>query len=233
MESGIQSSFIPHDAGQPQQVRRKGAGGIGDLFLILGIVALAASAALGAAVFLYMQYLQSTVNSDIAQLKKAEQEFQPALVQQLTRLDDRMNAAQTLLTSHLAPSALFDVLNQVTLQTISYSTLDLEVTDATHLKVKMAGIAQSVNSIALQNDLMSQSGIFTSPIFSGIDRQKDGVHFNVTALINPAGLSFTQLTGGGAQGQPPQGQGIPGAQGTPPAAQGAAPQNPAASTTPQ
>ncbi len=202
MESGIQSSFIPRDAGQPQKIRVAGSGGVGDLLLVLGIVALAASAALAGAVFLYQQYLRSSAASDIAQLKTAEQQFQPALVQQLTRLDDRMRAAQTILSTHIAPSAFFEVLNQVTLKTISYSNLDFQAPDPNHIQVKMQGVAQSVNSIALQDDLMSQSGVFTSPIFSNIDRQKDGVHFDVTALVNPSALSFSQLTGGAASAQP-------------------------------
>ncbi len=197
MESGIKSSFIPSDAGQPQQVVRVGTGGIGDLLLVLGIVALAASVALGVAVFLYQQYLQTSADSHLAQLKRAQEQFEPTLVQKITRLEDRMHNGQVLLDAHVAPSALFDILNQITLKTISYSSLDFDAADPRNIQVKMQGVGHSVNSIALQDDLLSQSGIFTSPIFSNIDRQEGGVHFSLTALVNPLALNFVQLTGGG------------------------------------
>lgn len=196
MEPGIQSSFIPHDAGKPLNARRLSEGGISDLIFILAIIALAASCALAGAVFLYQQYLQSTSASDLAQLERARSQFEPALVEQLTRLDDRMLAAESVLNTHIAPSALFNVLNQVTLKTISFSSLDFEASDQHHIQVKMQGVAQSVNSIALQADLLSKSAVFTSPIFSSIDRQRDGVHFALTALVNPAALNFVQLIGG-------------------------------------
>ena len=206
MESGIQSSFIPHDAGQPQKNPRLGGGGLGDLLLVFGIVALAASGALAGAVFLYSQYLQSAATSDLAQIERAKQQFEPALINQLTRFDDRMQVAEQLLNTHVAPSAFFSVLNQVTLKTVSFSSLQFDTGDPHHIQVKMAGIAHSVNSIALQDDLMSQSGVFLSPIFSGIDRKVEGVHFNVSAFINPATLNFVQLTGGA----PSQASVIPG-----------------------
>lgn len=199
MESGIQSSFIPKDAALPQKGRRVGGGGLNDLLLVLGIVALAASIALAVAVFLYQQYLNSQAQSDVAQLQRAEQQFQPSLVQQLIRLNNRMQSAQSILAGHLAPSALFDVLNQVTLQTISFSNLSLDASDPQQIQIKMDGVARSINSIALENDLLSKSGVFTSPIFSNIDRQSDGVHFSVSALVNPAALNFEQLSGGAPQ----------------------------------
>ena len=56
----------------------------------------------------------------------------------------------------------------------------------------MAGVAQSVNSIALQAQIFSKNGIITSPIFSGIERQIDGVHFDFNALVNPAAINYVQ-----------------------------------------
>ena len=51
-------------------------------------------------------------------------------------------------------------------------------------------------SIALQADLFAKNGSITNPIFSDINRQEDGVHFNLTALVNPASLNFVRLING-------------------------------------
>lgn len=195
MDANAQPSFIPHDAGTPASTRRR-SGGLMDLLLILAILAFAASAALAVGVFLYHQYLSSVAAADLAKLKRAEESFQPALISQLERLDNRMHSAEAILSKHLAPSAFFTVLDAITAKTVSYSSLNITVAD--RIKLDMDGVAQSVNSVAFQADLLSKDGTYQNPIFSNLDRQKDGVHFHLAALINPDSINFQSLTGGGA-----------------------------------
>jgi hypothetical protein len=190
--AGAQPSFIPHDAGIPVG-RRESSGGLWDLLMLIGILALAVSSALAVGVFLYQQYLKTTINRDLDQLKQAKQRFDPTLVDKMTKLDNRMHSADQLLAIHMAPSAFFYALNQVTAQTVSYTNLELDVNDPKRITLKMQGVARSVNSIAFQADLLSKSGVFTNPIFSGLDRQKDGVHFEVTMLVNPGKINFESV----------------------------------------
>ncbi|MDO8575953.1 MAG: hypothetical protein Q7R90_01420 [bacterium] len=189
VDTGIPATFIPHDTSVARPPLRSG-GGLNDLLLLVAIVIFVASAALAIGVFLYGQYLVTENNSKVAQLKRAEAGFQPALIQQLTRLDDRMHAADRVLSAHIAPSLFFKALEEATLQTISFQTLDFQVVENQNLTVKMAGVAESVNSIALQADLFSKNGVVTNPIFSNIARQPDGVHFNLAAVVNPTAINF-------------------------------------------
>ncbi|MEK7133985.1 MAG: hypothetical protein AAB804_02855 [Patescibacteria group bacterium] len=188
-ETGIPTSFIPHDTGVAPAARR-GGGGLNDLLLLCAIVLFVASAALGAGVFLYEQYLQTESASKLAQLERAKAAFEPALIHELTRLDDRMHAADRILGAHVAPTLFFLALQQATLATISFRSLDLQAPDAQHMTITMAGVAQSVNSIALQADIFSKNGVITSPIFSNIARQADGVHFNLSAAVNPVAIGY-------------------------------------------
>lgn len=190
-EGATPGAFIPHDTVAP--VARKNSGGLNDLLLLSGIVLFVASSALALAVFLYGQFLHTESASKLEQLQRAKAAFEPSLIQQLTRLDDRMHAADNLLSSHIAPSAFFAALQAATLETVSFQSLDLQASDPHHITIKMAGIAQSVNSIALQADLFSKNGVITSPIFSGIARQSDGVHFNLSALVNPNAINYSSV----------------------------------------
>lgn len=205
MESGIQSSFIPQDAAV--QTKVPGAprpSGLHDLLFLAAIVLLVASGALAGAVFLYAEYLGTSETSKIEQLKRAKEAFEPSLIQELTRLDDRMHAAEQVLTTHIAPTSFFKALSDSTLTTISFRSLAFEATDPQNITVKMSGVAQSVNSIALQADLFSKNGVITNPIFSDINRQADGVHFNLKALVNPAAVNYIQeLAGSRAVTQQP------------------------------
>ena len=115
-----------------------------------------------------------------------------------------MHAADRILEAHIAPTAFFLALEQATLQTVSFRSLDFQAPDAQHMTIKMAGIAQSVNSIALQADLFSKNGVIARPIFSNIARQLDGVHFNLSAVVNPTSIRYAALVasqGAGTQNQ--------------------------------
>lgn len=192
-------AFIPHDTAAPKR-SSVDRGGLYDLIFLAAIVLLVASAALGGGVFLYAQFLQTESTSKLSQLQRAEAAFEPALIQQLTRLDDRMHAADVVLSGHIAPTTFFQALASSTLQTVEFKTLDYEEADPQHITIKMQGVAESVNSIALQADLFSKNGVITSPIFSNIARQLDGVHFDLVAKVNPAAVGYaTYVNGQSAQ----------------------------------
>lgn len=195
MDSPTQPTFIPHEAVVSSSARR-GASGLTELFLLVAIVLFIISGALAGGVFLYSQYLQNSNTAKLSQLNSAEAAFDPTLVQQLTRLNTRMSAAQTLLSGHLAPSLLFGMLQQSTVQDIEFTSLAYDATDPVQITLMMTGVAGSVNSIALEAQVFSQSGIITDPIFSNIDAEQDGVHFNFTALVNPSAVSYEGMVAG-------------------------------------
>src|SRR3990167_3435807 len=238
VDTGIPASFIPHDTSVARPPLR-GGGGLNDLLLLVAIVIFVASAALAIGVFLYGQYLATENTAKLAQLDRAKAAFQPALIQQLTRLDDRMHSADRVLSAHIGPSLFFLALEQATLQTVSFQTLDFQATDPQNLAIKMAGIAQSVNSIALQADLFSKNGVIANPIFSNIARQPDGVHFDLSAVVNPAAINYAaqlaRASGGDAQSPAAPPQGTPSSPASPFGGEERAtstPQTPSPTTTP-
>jgi hypothetical protein len=196
MDSPTQPTFLPHEAVVSGGGSRRESGGLAELLLLAAILIFVVSAALAVGVFLYTQYLQSANASEESQLSSAESSFDPSLIQQLTRLDSRMTAADQLLQAHLAPSEIFTMLQQSTVQDISFNTLTLDATNPQQITLTMQGVAGSVNSIALQAQVFSQSGIIQSPIFSNIDAEQDGVHFNFTALVNPSAITYEGLVTG-------------------------------------
>ena len=198
MDTPTQSSFIPQDAASlsSSSLRVRSQGGLSDLILLMTIVLFVASIALGGSVFLYAEYLKTSSASKVDQLQRAKDAFEPSLIHTLTRLDDRMHVADDLLAQHLAPTAFFTILQQATLTTIEFRSLEFDAADTQRITIKMNGVARSVNSIALQADLFSKNGTITNPIFSDINRQADGVHFNLTALVNPQSVNFVRLING-------------------------------------
>ena len=190
-------SFIPQDAGELSNTRvRSPRVGLHELSSVIAMIILLASLALAGAVFLYQQFLGTQLTSKRASLNRAKEEFDPALIAKVTRLDDRMHSASEILRTHIAPTVFLNVLSQVTLSTISFQSLDMKTNNTKNITLKMQGLAHSINSIALQADIFSKNGVIKDPIFSNIDQQADGVRFNLIALINPTSISYGQLLAG-------------------------------------
>jgi len=208
MESKITSSFIPTDTvrNSPSGPSYNRSAGF-DLLLLGGIILFIASVALAIGVFLYLQFVQASLGSKSEQLQRAQEAFEPALIAELTRLDDRMIAAETILQQHIAPSELFRILEDLTLETISLSSLNFQANSGSSMEMTLVGVARSVNSIALQADLYGKHVAITSPIFSNINRDESGVFFDVSATLNPNSLRYHNiLSARSAPQQLPQNQ---------------------------
>ncbi len=199
MEVGVPTSFIPHDATTPLSPHHyEHEGGLTDLITLLAVVGFVASGVLAIGTYFYLQYVTSESAQMQNQIKTVQASLNTGLIQQITRLDLRMNTAESLLSTHIAPSAFFSALDQTTLTTVAFQSLTFNAIDAKGVALKMTGIARDVNSVALQADLFGKSGVITDSIFSGIDQQVDGVHFSVSGYVNPASINYTTLVTGQA-----------------------------------
>jgi len=199
MESNIKSSFIPdkmpasQSAANYAQKSSGSSGGAGDIFILIAIVALAASLALAAGVFLYDRFLDANVQKKSEQLERARKAFEPQLIQELVRLDSRLQAADSVLANHLAPSELFNLLEELTLQSVSYDSLNYSLGEDSGITIKLKGKSHSVNGVALQASVFGQHNAISNPIFSDLDLVKDGVSFQVSANVNPSALRYTTV----------------------------------------
>jgi hypothetical protein len=197
MDSGIKASFIPDKMPSHQQGggSRISGGGAGDVFVLIATVALAASLALAAGVFLYDKFLESSVAKKGEQLERARAAFEPALIEELLRLDTRLSAADDVLNLHLAPSELFNLLEELTLQSVAFETFNYQMTEDGQITIQLKGKARSVNGVALQASVFGQHNAIVNPIFSDLDIVEDGVTFSVAASINPSALRYTSVAG--------------------------------------
>ncbi|PCI89939.1 hypothetical protein COB18_02340 [Candidatus Kaiserbacteria bacterium] len=195
MESNIKASFIPDQMpATGRQVKPSAGGGsAGDIFILIAVVILAVALALAAGVFLYDRFLDSNIQGKTVQLERAQQAFEPKLVEELVRLDARLQSAGDVLARHLAPSELFNLLEELTLQSVSYQSLDYSINEDESITIRLQGKASSVNGVALQASVFGQHNAISNPIFTGLDIVSDGVTFEVTALVNPAAIRYTTI----------------------------------------
>ncbi len=191
MEPKFQSSFIPKKtlSTRPTASKRvKPTNLISAIALIIFLGAILISVGL----FLYIEYLNISLTNKEEQLERARGAFEPALIKELTRLNDRIEASEQILSKHTAPSILFEFLENNTLESISFSNLLLTPVDDSRFSLLMNGEARSFSAVALQSDVFGKSDIINDPVFSNLDLDSFGnVRFNLSALVDSDFISYS------------------------------------------
>lgn len=204
MEAPIHSSFIPTPDAVPTARDIDYGKSAADIFVLLGLIALVIAGAVSAGVFLYQQFASTSLTTQKEQLALGQKSFSADAIDQLMRLDDRLRLAEGILASHTAPSVLFSILEETTLQSIQFTGLDYMQPTANDIKVVMKGRARTVNAIALQANMFSRHAAIKDPIFQINEFTKDGVTFTVSMMLNADAIRLERLIS--ASDQPRQQQ---------------------------
>lgn len=185
MDPQAQASFIPKASLTAQ---RRGGGG---LFTLLAVLVFVVSLVAAGAAFAYQQFLKTSISSQSSSLKNAEGAFNPGVIEDLIRMDARINQTTTLLDSHISASSFFDFLSVSTLERVQFTKFDYELKDDGSAEIGLAGVADTFSTVALQSDEFGASKSLRNVVFSNITVSPLGrVTFNVNATVDPALLKY-------------------------------------------
>lgn len=195
MEPKFQSSFIPKGsfapttAGTSKGQRFKERNLIEFLALVVFIISIVG--ALG--VYGYKYYLKYRIEQMGKDLEQAQATLEPETINELTRLDNRINATKELISQHRALSPLFDFLETFTPKTLRFNDFRFLKTER-GLELTMKGEARGYAALAFAADTFNKSGYFTNPTFSNLNLNERGdVSFSLVAVVNPIILSYSRV----------------------------------------
>ncbi len=191
MEPKFRTSFIPKKTlATTSGVQKKSGGSLGVVTLITLIIALGA-VVLSVGLFLYQQVLEVSISRKTDTLDRAQAAFEPALIQELVRIDSRIEAAGTILNKHITPSVLFEVLEDLTLKSVQFQDFNLSRVSDDKISISMKGVANDFHGVALQADVFGKSKIIRDPIFSNLNLNQQGrAVFSLTAFIDASLINF-------------------------------------------
>lgn len=163
-------------------------------FVLVSALFFVASLFAAGGAFLYQRYLLTSIASKSDTLQKAENAFDPSTIQDLVRLDSRMNNAETLLQKHVTTLEIFDFLSQQTLQNVQFTSFAYTLGQGGGAQINMSGVADGFATVALQSDQFgAASKLLKNVVFSGIAVDSNGhVAFDVKADIDPSILSYAK-----------------------------------------
>jgi len=190
MEERVKTSFIPKTSLATERKQVKSGGQVALVNIITSVILVIAI--LGAAgMFLMEQFTQANIASKRDSLERSRGAFEPATIKELSRLNTRIEAGETLLSEHVSLSKLFDELELLTLATVRFSTFSYDGANGRAILIA-AGEAASFNTVALQSGGFSKSSIITDPIFSNVNIGKNGtIQFDFSAVIDGNRIRYT------------------------------------------
>ncbi len=159
---------------------------LGGLFTLISSVMLVGSILLAAGAFFYERYLTAAIETQGVNLSRAEAAFDPQLLTDLSRLNNRLAESKRLLGNHVALTPFFELLERTTLESVSFQSLDF-TSNAGKITITMRGQARSFGALALQSDVFSKTKQVKNALFSGLNLDQTGnVVFELTADIDPS-----------------------------------------------
>lgn len=215
METKFQTSFIPKKpllpvgggasmgisgAMAPQRKPRKS----NSLFLDLAVLVFIISLAAGGGAYGWKSVSLSRQGTLQDQLAERQKQFNPDLIEELKRVNVKIDAGNQILRSHLALSNIFDIIGRLTIDRVRFTGLDLTAPEdgSGDIKISMRGYGAGLSAVAYQSDVLGQleqyglRKIVKNPIISNPSLGENGlVSFDFSASIDPMSLNYaTGLT---------------------------------------
>jgi hypothetical protein len=188
MDPQVRTSFIPKKPVTTAYAETKAPVSI---FLLVSLIIFLGSLFAAGGAFAYLAYLKQSIESKSASLDRSRKVFEPAVIGELVRLDNRMKLGKEVLTSHVGASALFSFLEQTTLESVRFTEFGYALDGSGAGTVSMEGEARSFSDVALQSDEFAKQRVLKDIYFDNINTDQAGkVIFSVRASVDPAFLVY-------------------------------------------
>ncbi len=188
MDPQFRTSFIPK---KPITATASRTTSTISLLALLAIVLFIITIALSGGVFFYQKILDQQITADKASLDRAKGAFEPDIINQILRLDTRLNTGKQLLASHLAVTPFFAFLSSVTLKTVRFRDFNFADAGPGKIDVVMKGQATSYAAVALESDLLNSQKKLSNTQISDLSLDPTGtVSFSVSTVLDPSLVTY-------------------------------------------
>lgn len=175
----ISKTYPVRDTNQP----RRGVG----VLMFAGIILFAASLLTAGGVFLYKSLLTRQIVALTNSLKRLEADFEPPLIQELSKTSKELQAASVLLAAHRFPSRLFKFLEDNTLVSVRFTDFRF---DAKEAKLVMTGEARSYTALAEAASVFEKNPLVRRLTLANLALKENGnINFGMGIIFDPAILS--------------------------------------------
>jgi hypothetical protein len=188
------TSFIPKQSmgsvpGRAPQRRRHF-----NVFNFVGMIIFLCGMILAVGVFIYKDMAQRELDAKRTQLEQEKSSFSQGDILGLRALDRRILVAQTLLDQHLAPSVVFEMLEERTQTDVQFVEFSYTRRESGSVELVFDGKAMRFNTVGLQSQQLASAPELASVIFSDVDIDvEDNVNFTITSEADTSELAYSTI----------------------------------------
>jgi hypothetical protein len=202
METKFQTSFIPK-----KPIVSESAGRVRssvNLFTVISVTIFLISITAAGGSIAWQRLLTTQLEDYRKQLEARRQQFEPALIETLKRVNTKIDNTKKLLDGHIAASDIFDLIGNLTIENVRFRSFDFSApaSGGDDVKVTMRGDGASFKAIAYQSDVFGKNKIIKNPLLTDISLDSTGsghVSFTFSGSISPKILLYKEsLKRGGA-----------------------------------
>jgi hypothetical protein len=201
METKFQTSFIPK---KPLVLEQKAISAKKGTSIIMVVATVLFLASIVGAVFSVVWI--GVLNKDQINYKKkladSEKKFDIPLIEELKKINKKLNLSKEFLASHLSAGEVFSIISQLAVENVRFSSFTFEgpSKDSQDIKITLSGTAKDPYAIAYQSDVFGKSKefgkykILKNPVISNVSEQDNGgVQFSFSGMISSDDLLYTKL----------------------------------------
>lgn len=182
LSPSVPTSFVPKQPVSGNPRRESG----NNIFLVVSLVVFLVALLGCGGTYLYLKYLQGLEASKGQELVQKEKEIDPNTVEQFVRLQNRLVASEGIINQHIELSQFLDLLGNVTLRSVSFKSMQIQVADDRTATLTLTGTANNFNALAAESKAFASQPYIKSAIFSNIKpNQNNTVSFSVNASLDP------------------------------------------------
>lgn len=190
MDPQVSTSFIPK---KPLTGGERVRGSALGFIVLIAILIFIASGVAAGGVFFYGKILEGSLVSKKQSLEKAQNAYDPGVIEDLLRLEARINQSRVLLGKHVAPTSIFQFLSEQTLENVTFNDFSYILNEQGVASIALSGHAKDFSTVALQSDRFGGSKMLRDVVFSGISIvEKGGVNFEVKANIDSTDFLYSK-----------------------------------------
>jgi len=193
------SSFIPRKRGAQTSSSETSRflKGKENIFLVSAALVLLLVVTVWAGIELYQRYVEQQVAQKKEQFEASRQTLRNEGLDNIIRLSQRLDAADTVIERHIAPSIIFQRLEELTVAGLRYTSFEMEGDPLSGMVISLSGEAHNYATVIAQSNRFQRSVFIGSPTFRNIkENSKSGnITFEVSFEVAADQIRFSDAVG--------------------------------------
>ena len=179
------TSFIPKKS-VVEEERPRSEGSVG-LFTAFVVIAFLVTLVVGGGMFLWERALESQLVSKKTELEDQKAKFQPEVIGQFKRTDDRLTVANELIAKHNTPLKFLTLLQSLVYKDVSFTGVSYARDEKSGIKATMSGEAKDYQTVILQSDFLNTNKYVKEYSFGALSPKENGrIGFSLSLVVDGA-----------------------------------------------